>query len=79
MHYIYQLLAVILIGISVGALLSRRDMVLMVGSAIAIVLGVVTLIMPAWWSLVVGLIVYLGVQMTQRDTRDAASAQSSAH
>lgn len=67
MHYIYQLLAVILIGTAIGAVLSRRNNVLLFGSLAAIVLGVVTVAAPSWLPLLVGFVVFLLVQAMQRD------------
>jgi len=66
-HYIIQILAVILIGISIGALLSRRNSALSIGSIVAIVLGITTIVTGLWEVLAVGLVVYLVVQFMQRD------------
>lgn len=67
MHYIYQLLAVILIGTAIGAVLSRRNNTLLFGSLAAIVLGAVTVATPSWMPLVVGVAIFLVVQLMQRD------------
>lgn len=68
MHYIYQILAAILIGISVGALLGPRNNAMLVGCAAAIVLGLVALFVPSWIPLAIGIAIYLAVQFMQRDT-----------
>lgn len=67
MHYIIQLLAVILIGTAVGAVLSQRNKALLIGSVIAIVLGIVALVTASWIPLAVGTVVFLAVQGLQRD------------
>jgi len=67
MHYIIQLLAAILIGTAVGAVLSQRTQALLVGSVIAILLGVVALVTASWIPLAVGVAVFLVVQGLQRD------------
>ena len=67
MHYIIQLLAVILIGTAIGAVLSQRTKSLMLGSVIAIVLGIVTVATVSWIPLAVGAAVFLVVQAMMRD------------
>lgn len=67
MIYIYQILAMILIGTSVGAILSRRDKLLTGASVIAVILGIVTLAMPAWPTLVIGAAIFLIAQAMQRE------------
>lgn len=67
MHVIYQILAVILIGTSIGACLSKRDKVLLLGSLAGIVLGGVALFMPSWPPLAVGAAVFFIAQTMQRD------------
>src|SRR5690606_34967623 len=67
MHYIIQLLAAILIGTAVGAVLSQRTQALLIGSVIAIVLGIVALVTASWIPLAVGVAVFLVVQGLQRD------------
>ena len=67
MHYIIQLLAAILIGTAIGAVLSQRTKSLLVGSVIAIVLGIVSLVTANWIPLAVGAAVFLVVQGTVRD------------
>ncbi|NYT84259.1 hypothetical protein [Pollutimonas harenae] len=67
MHYIIQLLATILIGTAIGAVLSQRTKALLIGSVIGIVLGIVALITASWVPLAVGTAVFLVVQGLQRD------------
>lgn len=67
MVYVFQLLAAILIGTSIGAVLSPRNNILLFGSVIAIALGVVTLIIGSWVALAIGTAVFLASQATQRD------------
>ncbi|NYT57986.1 hypothetical protein H0A65_03515 [Alcaligenaceae bacterium] len=67
MHYIIQLLAAILIGTAVGAVLSQRTQALLIGSVIAIILGIVALVTASWIPLAVGVAVFLVVQGLQRD------------
>lgn len=69
MYYIYLILAMILMGISVGALLGRRNQILLLGALISLALGVVTLFMPSWPPLAAGIAIYLLAQATQRETR----------
>lgn len=76
MQYIYQILAVILIGISVGAVLSRRNLLLTAGSLVAVALGIVTLFAPSWLPLAIGVAVYLLAQVTQRDPEPGTRYQS---
>jgi len=67
MLHIIQILAVILIGTAIGALLSRRNSVLAIGSIVAIALGIATIVTGAWEILAVGVVVFLAVQFMQRD------------
>ncbi|CAM5497990.1 hypothetical protein [Eoetvoesiella caeni] len=67
MHYIYQLLAVILIGTAIGAAFSGRNNVLLFGSLAAIALGIITVAVPSWMPLAVGTVIFLVVQLMQRD------------
>lgn len=67
MQYIYQILAAILIGLSVGALLSKRNTTLMVGSLAGIALGAVAMFFPSWLPLAIGAAVFLATQFMQRD------------
>lgn len=66
MLYVYQVLAAILIGLSIGAIVvSRSHKALMLGSLVAIVLGVVTIAMGTWVPLAVGVAVFLVAVMVQ--------------
>lgn len=67
MHYIIQILAAILIGTSIGAVLGPRNTILFFGSLVAIALGLVTLVIGSWVPLAVGTVVFLVVQGMQRD------------
>lgn len=67
MHYIIQILAAILMGTAIGAMMGSRNKALLVGSAAAIALGVVTLFVPSWWPLGIGTAIFLVVQSMQRD------------
>lgn len=71
MHYVILTLAAILIGISVGALLSHRNKALLIGSVLGIVLGIATLVTASWQLLALGAAIYLATQMTQRDAAHA--------
>lgn len=66
MHYIIQILAAMLIGTAIGAMLGPRNNALFFGSIITIVLGVVTIVMPSWWPLSAATVVFLIVQGMQR-------------
>lgn len=67
MDYIVQILGAILIGTSVGTLLSPRNTVLLIGSVIAIALGIATIITITWLPLTVGAIVFVIAHAMQRD------------
>lgn len=66
MHYIIQILAAILVGTAIGAILGPRNKVLFVGSAIAVALGLVAIFTVSWVTLVIGTAVFLVVQGMQR-------------
>lgn len=68
MHYVIQVLAAILVGTSIGAILGPRNNILVVGSLIAIVLGGVALFTASYVLLAIGTAVFLATQATQRDT-----------
>ncbi len=68
MQPLTYILAAILIGTSLGALLSRRNSLLTISSAIAIVLGIVAIVIESWTPLAVGLVIFLVAQAFQRDT-----------
>jgi type IV secretory pathway TrbD component len=67
MLYVYNVLAAILIGISIGTLLTRRNSVLLTGCLAAIVLGIITAFVHSWIPLVIGVAIFLVVQAMQRD------------
>ncbi|GEM_PF-2020722 len=73
MLYIYQILAAILIGTSIGALMTRRNNVLLIGSLVGIVLGAVAMFFPSWPPLAIGAAVFLAAQFMQRDTKAGMS------
>jgi len=71
MHYIIQLLAVILIGTAGGTLFASRNMILRIGSLAAIVLGVTTIITITWLPLASGAAVFVLAHAAQRDPKSA--------
>ena len=77
MFYVYQVLAMILIAVSVAAYMGDRRSIVLIASLISVICAAITIATHAWWPLVVGAVVYFAVQAVQRD--DYASAQTSAH
>ena len=77
MFYIYQILAMILIAISLAAYAGDRRGGILIASLISIACGVVTIVTHAWWPLVLGMAVYLATQAAQRDNYAAAQASHS--
>jgi len=71
MIYIYNLLAAILIGLSIGAVIGQRNNAAKVTGLIAIVLAVVTIFTNTWIPLAIGVAVFLVGQGMQRDPRTA--------
>lgn len=71
MHYIIQILAAMLVGTALGALLVPRDKVLFIGSLIAIALGIASLVTGTWPPLAIGTAIFLAAQATQRDPQPA--------
>lgn len=71
MHYIIQILGVILIGTAVGTLFGPRNTVLLMGTLAAIALGVVTLIMASWTPLAIGAAIFIAAHAMQRDKQVA--------
>ncbi|HEY9571688.1 MAG TPA: hypothetical protein VIR76_01045 [Pusillimonas sp.] len=69
MHYIILLLAAILVGTAIGALLAPRNKSLFIGSLAAIALGVATFVTGSWISLAIGTAIFLAAQATQRDSK----------
>lgn len=67
MHYIIQILAVIMIGTSIGTLFGPRNTVLLIGTVIAIALGIATLVTISWLPLGVGAVVFVLAHAMQRD------------
>lgn len=72
MDYITQILGAILIGTAVGTLLGPRNNVLLIGTLIAIVLGIATIITITWLPLALGAIVFVIAHAMQRDKRTSA-------
>jgi len=68
MHYIIQILAAILIGTSLGAILGPRNNVLFIASLIAIALGIASLVTASWPRLAVGTAAFFAAKAIQRDT-----------
>lgn len=68
MLYIIQILSAILIGISVGAIASQRNTLLLSVSIIAIILAGVTIVTGSWILLAIGTAIFLIGQGAQRDT-----------
>jgi len=70
MQYVINLLAAILIGMSIGAILGQRNNAALFTSLIAIVLAAAAFFLsPSWLPLAVGLAVFLLGQGMQRDAR----------
>ncbi|WP_353172163.1 hypothetical protein [Paracandidimonas soli] len=78
MFYIYQILAVILIAVSVAAYAGDRRTGILIASLISVVCAAITIATHAWWPLVVGAAVYFATQAVQRDDY-AATASSHSH
>ncbi len=72
MHYIIQILAVILIGTSIGSILGSRTTLQVAGAVVAIALALATLFMVSWTPLTIGAVVLFLAHATQRDKRAAA-------
>jgi len=68
MLYIYQILAFILVGVSLGALAGDRRVL---PALVGIVCAALVLVLQSWWPLVLGLVVFLAAQAVQRDTAQA--------
>ncbi len=67
MHYVLNLLAVILMGTAIGAVLGPRNNLLFISSFIAIALGAAAMATFSWMLLAIGTAVFLGAQSMQRD------------
>jgi len=59
MQYVIQVLAAILIGISIGAVLGPRSSARFIGSLIAIALGAVAIFTTNWVYLAIGTAIFL--------------------
>jgi hypothetical protein len=68
MHYIILILAAMLVGTAIGALLVPRDKSIFIGSLAAIALGLVTMATGSWIFLAVGTAIFLAAQAMQRDS-----------
>jgi len=64
-YYIYQILAFVLIGVSLGALAGDRKV--LVPSLLGIICAILVFVMQAWWPLLAGAVVFLGAQAIRRD------------
>lgn len=71
MHYIIQILAVILIGTAVGTLFASRNAILLIGTLIGIALGVTTIVTVTWLPLASGTAVFILAHAAQRDQKPA--------
>lgn len=67
MHYVIQVLAAILVGTAIGAILGQRNQFLLIASIIAIALGTVSIFTASWIPLAAGTAIFLLGQATQRD------------
>ncbi len=67
MHYIIQIIAAMLIGTAVGTLIGSRNTVLLVGTVVAVALGIATIVTISWVPLVLGFIVLVAAHAMQRD------------
>lgn len=74
MQYIYQILAGILIGISLGAFTGDRRLGVRIPALIALACGALVFVLQAWWPLAAGIAVFLAGQSVQRDRPELASA-----
>lgn len=74
MHYIIQILAMILIGTAGGTLFASRNAILLIGSLVGIALGVTTIVTVTWLPLAAGTAVYLLAHAAQRDPKPATSS-----
>ncbi len=71
MLYVYNVLAAILIGTAIGAVLGQRNSLARITCLIAVILGVVSLFVASWIPLAIGLVVFLIGQGMQRDASSA--------
>lgn len=69
MYYIIQILAAMLIGISIAALTGQRTSFIMIGSVLAIAFGVAIIAaVPSWWVLWGGLACFVLGQLLHRES-----------
>jgi len=71
MLYIYNVLAAILIGTAIGAVLGQRNSLSRITCLIAVVLGAVTFFVHSWIPLAIGTAVFLTGQGMQGDASSA--------
>jgi len=64
MLIIYQILAFILVGISLGALAGDRRVL---PAVVGIICAALVFFVQTWWPLVLGLVVFLAAQAVPRD------------
>lgn len=72
MQYVIQVLAAILIGVSIGVVLGPRHTVRYMGALAGIVLGLVAIFTTNWVYLAIGTAIFL----TTLATREQATARS---
>ncbi|TFL15188.1 hypothetical protein CSC67_00175 [Pusillimonas caeni] len=71
MLYIYNVLAAILIGTAIGAVLGQRNSLARITCLVAVVLGAVTFFIDSWIPLAIGTAVFLVGQGVQRNASSA--------
>jgi len=71
MLYIYNVLAAILIGTAIGAVLGQRNSLARITCLVAVVLGAVTFFIDSWIPLAIGTVVFLIGQGMQRNASSA--------
>lgn len=74
MFHIYQILAVILIAVSVGAYVGDRRASILLASLISIACAATTIATHAWWPLIAGALVYFAMQAAQRDNYNTVAS-----
>ncbi len=74
MSYIIQILAAILIGISIAAVLGTRTVFVIIGSIAAIAFAIGTMFTPQWWVLWAGTACFIVGQLLHRDTFRSATS-----
>ena len=73
MHYVIQIIAAILVGTSIGALLGRRTGSLVAGAGLSVVLGIVGLATASWIPVALGFVALIVAQAMQRDPQSSRS------